>query len=398
MTAPRLLSGFPAIALAALAVVGSVPQCSGAAPALRLGTVARGLDGALYATAAPGDARRLFVVQQAGLIRVRLGGRVLPRPFLDVRDRVSTEGPEQGLLGLAFHPRYAANGRFFVNYTNRAGDTRVVEYRVSGDRNRAAPRSARTLLAIGQPASNHNGGHLTFGPDRMLYVGVGDGGSAADSDSNGQRLDTLLGKLLRIDVDRREAGRRYGIPPDNPFVGRPGARPEVWAYGLRNPWRFSFDRLRGDLWIGDVGANSYEEIDYRPAQRPPGANFGWNAFEGRLRYPGGDPPDGRVVPPVAQYSHAAGCSVTGGYVYRGSAVRALRGRYVYGDFCTGALFTMRAGPWPGKPQRVTGLSVSLAGLTSFGEGPGGELYAVAGGAVYRFLPRLASAPRTAAAS
>ena len=385
-------SGRSATALAAVALVGVVPQCSAAAPDLRAVPVASGLDGALLVTAPPGDAARLFVVQQGGQVRIIEKGRVLPAPFLDVSRRISTGGAEQGLLGLAFHPRYRSNGRLFVNYTDRAGDTQVVEYRVSGQRNRANPRPVRTVISIDQPYANHNGGHLAFGRDRMLYIGVGDGGSAGDPEGHGQRLNTLLGKILRIDVNRRTGGRGYAIPASNPFVGRAGARPEIWAYGLRNPWRFSFDRTRGDLWIGDVGQNTREEIDYRPAGRG-GANFGWSAFEGTLPYDGGSAQNGPVVRPVAQYPRSVGNSVTGGYVYRGSAIPGLRGQYVYGDFATGALFTMSAGPNVGRPQRVAGLT--LPGLTSFGEGARGELYATSGGVVYRFAAKRAATARAA---
>ena len=387
-------SGFPAAALATFALVGVIPQCSAAPPDLRVVRVASGLHGALLVTAPPGDAGRLFVVLQGGQIRIIEGGRVLGTPFLDVSDRISTDGFEQGLLGLAFHPRYASNGRFFVNFTDEAGDTQVVEYRVSSRRNRADPASARTILSIEQPFANHNGGHLAFGRDGMLYIGMGDGGGAGDPMGNGQDLGTLLGKMLRIDVDRQAGGRNYAIPEGNPFVGRQGARAEIWAYGLRNPWRFSFDRARGDLWIGDVGQNAREEIDFRRAGRG-GANFGWSAFEGTLPYRDGSPQNGPVVRPVAQYGRNLGNSVTGGYVYRGSAIPALLGRYVYGDWATGALFTMRAAPRIGKPQRVTGLNASLQGLTSFGEGARGELYAIAGGTVYRFAARRATTSRAA---
>jgi glucose/arabinose dehydrogenase len=369
--------------MAVVALVGVVPQCSAAAPELRAVRVAS-LEGALLVTAPPGDASRLFVVQQSGQVRIIQNGKVLPRPFLDVSGRITTAGVEQGLLGLAFHPRYRSNGRFFVNYTDEAGDTQVVEYRVSAKRNRADQRPVRTILSIDQPFANHNGGHLAFGRDGMLYIGVGDGGSAGDPNANGQNLGTLLAKILRIDVDRRTEGRNYAIPAGNPFVGRAGARPEIWAYGLRNPWRFSFDRRRGDLWIGDVGQNTLEEIDFRRAGRG-GANFGWSAFEGRQRYKAGRAPNGPVVPPVAQYTRKVGNSVTGGYVYRGTEIPALRGRYVFGDWVTGAIFAMRAAPRIGKPQRVAG--VTLPGLTSFGEGAKGELYATADGVVYRFALR-----------
>ncbi len=222
----------------------------------------------------------------------------------------------------------------------------------------------------------------------MLYIATGDGGSGGDPEGNGQSLDTLLGKILRIDVNRRTGGRGYGIPADNPFAGGGGA-PEIYAYGLRNPWRFSFDRRRGDLWIGDVGQNAIEEIDYRPRGRAAGTNFGWNTFEGRSRFPGGRSANGRApVAPVAQYSHSAGCSVTGGYVYRGDRAPGLAGRYVYADFCSGRVWSLRAGPRPGPVREETGrLGATLSNVTSFGEGLGGDLYVLAGGTLYRFSGR-----------
>lgn len=358
---------------------GAAEQARGA----RLVRVRSGLGDALYVTAAPGQPSRLYVVQQSGRIRIMDRGRLRSAPFLDVSGSISSGG-ERGLLGLAFHPGYARNGRFFVNYTDRSGDTRVVEYR-RANANRARP-SGRQLLRIDQPYSNHNGGHLAFGPDGFLYIGTGDGGSGGDPDDNGQDRSTLLGALLRIDVDSRGRGRPYGIPPGNPFA-RGGGAPEIYAYGLRNPWRFSFDRVRGDLWIGDVGQNAIEEIDFRPRGRGAGANFGWNAFEGRSSFPGGGPLRGsRHVPPVAQYTHSAGCSVTGGYVYRGSRAGALRGRYVYADYCSGRVWSMRAGPRPGGVREETRrLGQSLGNVTSFGEGLNGDLYVVAGGALYRFV-------------
>ncbi len=357
---------------------GAVEQAAG----VRLAAVRSGLGDALFVTAAPGQANRLYVVQQSGRVRVLERGRLLPGVFLDISGRISAGG-ERGLLGLAFHPDYARNGRFFVNYTDRAGNTRVAEMR-RGANGRARP-GVRVLMTITQPYSNHNGGHLAFGPDGMLYIGTGDGGSGGDPEGYGQRLDTLLGKILRIDVDTRSGGRGYGIPAGNPFADG-GGRAEIWAYGLRNPWRFSFDRTRGDLWIGDVGQNEIEEIDFLAAGAPGGTNFGWNAFEGRAPFPGGDAVNGTApTPPVAQYTHSAGCSVTGGYVYRGTRAGALRGRYVYADFCSGRVWSMRAGPNPGSPREETGrLGVSLSNVTSFGEGAGGELYVIASGTLYRF--------------
>jgi glucose/arabinose dehydrogenase len=367
---------------------GDTPAAAGEQQtgAYRLARVRAGLGDALYVTGAPGQADRLFVVQQSGRIRILERGRLLPGSFLDISGRISSGG-ERGLLGLAFHPDYARNGRFYVNYTEPSGDTRVAEYR-RATATRARPSSGRILLRIDQPFANHNGGHLAFGPDGMLHVATGDGGSGGDPEGNGQDRSSLLGKILRIDVDARTGGRPYGIPADNPFAGGGGA-PEVYAYGLRNPWRFSFDRTRGDIWIGDVGQNAIEEIDYRPRGRANGANFGWNAFEGRSRFPGGGPVRGSApVAPVAQYTHSAGCSVTGGYVYRGARAAGLRGRYVYADFCTGRVWSMRAGPRPGGVRDETGrLGVSLSNVTSFGEGLNGDLYVLANGSLYRFVGR-----------
>ncbi len=375
----------PALALALIGTVGSAGT-GGALGAeqhqgddVALQRVAFAGD-ALFAAAAPGQASRLYLVHQSGRIEILDRGRRRRTPFLDVA-RLISRGREQGLLGLAFHPRYRQNGRFFINYTNRGGDTRVVEYR-RRNRNRANPRSARVLLRIDQPASNHNGGHLAFGPDGFLYVGTGDGGG--DPRSTAQNSGSRLGKLLRIDVNGRTAGRPYRIPAGNPF--RAGPAPEVYHYGLRNPWRFSFDRSRGDLWIGDVGQGAIEEVSFRAAGASGGANFGWSAFEGRRRFAGAQAlRGGPHVPPVAQYSHARGCSVTGGYVSRGAGVPALRGRYVYADYCSGSVWTMRAGPNPGPPIELTRtLNVRLSGITSFGEGNGGDLYVIGNSVLYRF--------------
>ena len=363
----------------------TAPAQEAATAGVRLARVHGALGDALYVTGAPGQAGRLFVVQQSGRIRILQNGRLIGRPFLDV-SRLITAGGEQGLLGLAFHPDYARNGRFYIDYTNRSGDTRVVEYR-RATATRANPASARVLLGVDQPFANHNGGAVVFGPDRMLYIALGDGGSGDDPQNNAQNTNSLLGKLLRIDVDGRTGGRPYGIPSGNPFANGDG-RPEIYAYGLRNPWRFSFDRARGDLWIGDVGQGAVEEIDYRPRDAGAGTNFGWRAFEGRSVHIGGaqalEGPE-RQTPPVAQYTHAQGCSVTGGYVYRGTKVPALRGRYVYADFCSGTVWSMRAGPNPGDVRRETRLGARLSNVTSFGESLNGDVYVIAGGSLYRFV-------------
>jgi glucose/arabinose dehydrogenase len=339
-----------------------------------------------YVTQPPGDARRLFVVEQGGKIRIVRDGRVLRTPFLDISSQI-VSGGEQGLLGLAFAPDYARSGRFYVDYTDRNGDTRIVEYRRGSSADRAIPRSARQLLFQDQPESNHNGGQLAFGPDGLLYIGLGDGGGGDDQHGpigNAQNLGTLLGKILRIDP-RPSGGRPFGIPADNPFVGRRGAKAAIYAWGLRNPWRFSFDRATGDLTIGDVGQDHVEEVDFQAKGTGRGANFGWRAWEGTRH----EDPSVRVsgdVKPVLQYTHAHGCSVTGGYVIRDPRLRALAGRYVYGDFCAGDLFTARLAQDGASGRSALGFHVPS--LSSFGEDGSGRVYVVSlDGPVYRLDPR-----------
>ncbi|MCC6831043.1 MAG: PQQ-dependent sugar dehydrogenase [Thermoleophilia bacterium] len=381
------LAGAGAFAVATADRTAEPSREAAAAPATqtarapyRLVKVAGNLGDALYVTYAPGQPNVLFIVQQSGKILRFARGRV-QGTFLDVSGRIAS-GNERGLLGLAFHPDFKSNGRFFVNYTNTDGDTRVVEFSAPGNRTKADPDSAKEILAVEQPYANHNGGMVAFGRDGKLYIGLGDGGSGGDPEDRAQNLGTLLGKILRIDVD---AGSPYRVPADNPFRSTAGAEGEIWYYGLRNPWRFSFDRANGDMWIGDVGQGAIEEVDYVRGGRG-GLNFGWNAFEGRSRYGGGSlrGPAGHT-PPVAQYTHAKGISITGGYVYRGRAVPALRGRYIFGDFGTGRIWSMRAGPRPGGLREETArLRVRVSSITSFGEGTGAELYMIAGGSLYRF--------------
>ncbi len=304
---------------------------------------------------------RLFVVEQAGRILIYTNGRVLPTPFLNIIDQVGSAGNEQGLLGLAFHPRYAENGLFFVNYTDRSGNTVIARFHTSADPDVADPASETQLLHVNQPFPNHNGGGLAFGPDDYLYAGLGDGGSGGDPLGNGQKTDTLLGKILRLDVD---SGEPYAIPTDNPFGS------EVWAYGLRNPWRISFDSRTGDLWIGDVGQGEWEEIDILPSGSPGGANFGWNLMEGSHPYNGSTQPG--LLLPVAEYSHAeGGCSVTGGHVYRGAELSEWQGVYLFGDYCSGIVWgVVRSGQgWQSQILFQTGLRIS-----SFGVDEAGELY------------------------
>jgi glucose/arabinose dehydrogenase len=328
----------------------------------------------------PGDGSgRLFVVEQPGRIRIVDDGQVVPEPFLDISDLVGCCG-ERGLLSVAFHPDYATTGDVFVDYTDRNGDTVVARYQVSTtDPNRLDATSAETILTVDQPAANHNGGLLLFGPkDGDLYIGLGDGGGG--NGQNGQDLSTLLGKILRIDVDGPAGGPLYAVPPDNPFVDRPGARPEIWALGVRNPWRFSFDRVTGDLWIGDVGSATYEEVNFQPATSAGGENYGWDAMEGTTcRVEGGCD---AFVPPVSGFDRDEGCVVTGGYVYRGSAMPDLHGVYLFADYCSGRVWGLirdTSSAWRRLGPVETGLRIS-----SFGEDATGELYVVdIEGAVYR---------------
>jgi glucose/arabinose dehydrogenase len=359
-----------------------VLSCRGSAqtaPEIALETVLTGLAQPTSITHA-GDAR-LFVTLQRGQIVIVEDGRLLLTSFLDIVSLVSSGG-ERGLLGLAFHPRYAENGFFFVDYTNLGGDTVIARYRVSASNSNAAdPATGVTLLTIDQPFANHNGGQLAFGPDGYLYIGMGDGGSANDPMCNGQRDETLLGKILRIDVDANvDSPPFYGIPPDNPFAAPGGPRDEIWAKGFRNPWRFSFDRLTGDLYIGDVGQGAREEIDFQPAGSSGGENYGWKVMEGTACGGGGSGGCPAGVPacnapglvlPILEYPHSGGdCSVTGGYVYRSNRYPRLRGIYFFADYCSGKIWTANRGESGWTSQ----LSGSVPGITTFGEDVSGELY------------------------
>ncbi|MBA2361251.1 MAG: PQQ-dependent sugar dehydrogenase [Actinobacteria bacterium] len=353
---PRVVAGV-VVALALTACGGASTSSSAPAatpgimvpPGYKFVPVAFGFDSPVHVTAPRNEANRLYVVEQKGRIRVVESGRLLARPFLDIRGQVSCCG-EQGLLSVAFHPRYAQTKKYYVNYTDRAGDTRVVEYR--------GARRLRQLLFVDQPYPNHNGGQNLFGPDGRLYVGMGDGGSGGDPENRAQNLGTRLGKLIAINVDKR------------------GAKPQIVGYGLRNPWRFSFDRKTGDLYIGDVGQNSWEEISFTRKRSPGLENYGWDVYEGRARHESKAPnPRGRLVFPVAVYSlSGAECAVAGGFVYRGTAVPAAQGRYFYGDTCSGAVWSFKT--VNGKARGVRREGVTLEGLSSWGEDPRGELYAV----------------------
>lgn len=313
---------------------------------------------------------RIFIIEQAGRIRVIQDGELLSEPFLDIVDRVGSSGSEQGLLGLAFHPSYPDNGFFYVNYTDKNGDTHITRFQVTGDANLADPASEAELLFQDQPFPNHNGGGLIFGPDGYLYASLGDGGSGGDPEGNAQSLDTLLGKILRIDVD---GGDPYGIPADNPFVSG-GGLPEIWYYGLRNPWRFSYDRATNDLYIADVGQNRWEEINFVPSNLGGGLNFGWDYLEGTHQFEGSPPAGLDLIQPVAEYDHSQGCSVTGGYVYRGQALPEWQGIYIYGDYCTGFVWGML--PTGGSSFQSELLFQTGVNISAFGEDEQGELYIV----------------------
>jgi glucose/arabinose dehydrogenase len=352
-------------------------------PALKTTRIANGLRSPVDLQAPPGDCR-LFVVEQPGLIRVMRNGALVGAPFLDIASRVRSGG-EQGLLGLAFHPRFADNGRFFVNYTDSNGDTHIAEFRADSPAGDSASASTeRLLLLVRQPFDNHNGGGLAFGLDGFLYIGLGDGGSAGDPQGNGQNLGTHLGKLLRIDVD---SGNPYGIPRDNPFVSRTGALPEIWAYGLRNPWRFAFDRATGDLLIGDVGQSAVEEIDLA---RGGGLNFGWNVMEGSSCFrPASGCNTAGLTLPILEYRHTEGCSVTGGMVYRGRRMPFLQGTYFYADYCTHFIRSLRVegGAAVDRRERTPELGGGLGSVSSFGVDADGEIYILdLDGEVYRIDP------------
>ena len=327
--------------------------------------VVEGLDSPLGIASTPSEPDRLYLVEQPGLVRVVENGKLMPDPFLDVQDEV-VSGGEQGLLSLAFDPDYGTNHLFYVDYTDTNGDTRVVEYQAGGP----APVRRRELLFVEQPYANHNGGQLAFGPDGRLYVGMGDGGGGGDPENRAQNLDEKLGKLLSLDVDQDVREKDWTIE----------------GYGLRNPWRFSFDRETGDLWIGDVGQGEWEEIDYTPRDSPGLENYGWDVYEGMHVYEDKDPnPAGHLVMPVHEYSHDEGCSVTGGYVYRGERVPAARGRYFFGDYCSGIVWSLVLEG--GKARDVEKVG-RVDQLSAFGEDAAGELYAVSlEGKLYELVPR-----------
>lgn len=347
------------------------PEAEALFPSVTLQQVAQGLREPVHVAVAPDGSGRLYVVEQAGVVRIIERGQVRPNPFLDIRDQVESGG-EKGLLSIAFHPRYRDNGMFFINYT--ATDAKGLHTRISRWRraalDHADPKSEAVLLRIGQPYSNHNGGQLAFGPDGYLYIGMGDGGAANDPQGHAQNPDSLLGKLLRIDVDRADGMPPYVVPPDNPFVKKKGFRPEIWALGLRNPWRFSFDARSGALWLADVGQNKVEEIDIIRK----GGNYGWNVMEGDICTPAVNPrcdPSGFELP-IFTYRHPEGFSVTGGFVYRGAAIPGLCGAYLYTDYVSKRLWALRI-----RDGRVVTQGELLRlphAVSSFGQDENRELY------------------------
>jgi len=365
---------------ACLGNVPGGPPLPGETGTLELQLVASGLSSPLYLTTPAGDPR-LFIVEQEGRIRIVKNGQLPATPFLDITGSVGAGG-ERGLLSVAFHPSYATNGYFYVDYTDNNGDTRIERYTVGPNPDIADVASAKLILFIAQPYSNHNGGLVTFGPDGMLYIGMGDGGSGGDPQNRAQNPDSLLGKLLRIDVDH---GDPYAIPAGNPFATSGGA-PEIWALGLRNPWRFAFDRAAGLLYIADVGQDLWEEVSVAPAGQG-GLNYGWRIMEGLHCFNPTSCSSTGLVQPVVEYSHANGCSITGGFVYRGTRAPSLVGQYFYSDYCSGWMRSFSYANGAVTGQTSWSLNVSLGNVLSFGEDSAGELYVLsAGGGVYRIAP------------
>lgn len=381
------LGSLSLVLLLLLAACGSASQATTKTPttsprstvttpsgSLVLKPVLKGYDLPVYLTNAGDGSGRLFIVEKPGKIQVAAAdGTKQSQPFLDISALVSI-GNERGLLSMAFDPHYTQNGYFYVDYTDKQGTVTLARYHVSSDPSRADPASAQIVLAIPHPVANHNGGLLLFGKDGYLYMGVGDGG--AGNSANGQRKDILLGKILRLDVEHPSGSQLYSIPSDNPYRSEAGTRPEIWAYGLRNPWRFSFDQANGDLYIGDVGEGALEEIDVQPASSKGGENYGWNVWEGtncsqsqsECNLP-------HLVAPVLTYPHGTSeCAVTGGYVYRGQKYPSLQGTYFYGDYCSGRLWSEKVPLASGNPPKQT--LQTFYHISSFGESEDGELYLV----------------------
>jgi glucose/arabinose dehydrogenase len=361
-------SNLAVTALMVLFVSSFSPAAELSWPALALGKKIASVEKPTSISHANDGSNRLFLTEQAGRIVLVRDGVQLKEPFLDISGRVSCCG-ERGLLSVAFPPGYREKGYFYVNYTNRKGDTVVARFRITKNPDQGDAATEEVILTVKQPYANHNGGQLAFGPDGYLYIGMGDGGSGGDPYGNGQKMDTLLGKLLRIDVESKV--KPYDIPSSNPFVGRKGVLPAIWALGLRNPWRFSFDRKTGDLFIADVGQNKYEEVNVQSASSKGGENYGWNIMEGMHCFKAKTCNTSGLVLPVVEYNHKAGCSVTGGMVYRGRTFPLLDNIYFYGDYCTGRIWGMRRSgeQWIARELMHTKLSIS-----TFGEDEAGELY------------------------
>jgi glucose/arabinose dehydrogenase len=356
----------------------------GEAP-VELQLVAAGLAFPLYVTSPPQDASRLFIVEKRGTIRIVRNGVLQPGFVLDLRGRVTT-GSEQGLLGMAFHPR---DGRVVVNYTTAGttsgGRSRISTFTASANPDVLDPASGRVILEVDQPYSNHNGGHVAFGPDGFLYIGFGDGGSGGDPQGHGQDQTDLLGSILRIDIDHAAP---YTIPQSNPLAGDPVKRKELWNWGLRNPWRFSFDRTLGTLYIADVGQSAREEVDVQPANSAGGENYGWAIMEGRMCYRSAGCSTVGLTLPVLEYTHADGCSITGGYVYRGTAIPEIQGLYFYSDYCDGWVRSFEYSAGTARNPRNWPALAPGGRISSFGEDASGELYIVeAEGRVFKLVPR-----------
>jgi len=387
----RLFPSLPYVLLF-FALLTLAPLTAEAQPALDKRLVADGLSAPVYVTSPPNDYSRLFIVERGGTIKIVRNDTLLSRPFLDLTSDISGSG-EQGLLGMAFHPNYESNGYFFINHTGLDGDTRIERISVSSDPDSADVATRATILTVSQPFANHNAGMLAFGPsDGYLYIGLGDGGSSDDPGNRAQDPTTLLGKMLRIDVD---GGTPYAIPPDNPFVGTVDTLPEIWAIGLRNPWRYSFDRQTSDLYIADVGQNSWEEVNVQPSTSSGGENYGWRLKEGTGCYiPSTNCEAGvTLTDPVVEYDHGGTpfrCSVTGGFVYRGCAMPDLAGHYFYADYCAGRIWSFKYdnGTATDSTEWTSQLQTSGVRITSFGQDAAGELYIVTftGSAVYKIIP------------
>ena len=370
--------------------IGTIVAAGLGAQEIRTVQVATGLANITDIQNAADGSGRIFLAEQNGVVRTLRNGTLAAAAFLDIRAKTAAGG-ERGLLGIAFPPGFAQKQRFYVDYTDLNGDTTIAQYRIAPGGEAADPASEVVLLKIPQPFANHNGGQVRFGPDGYLYIGMGDGGSGGDPMNNGQNLGVLLGKILRIDVDTAPGSVR--IPPDNPFVNTAGARGEIWAYGLRNPWRFSFDRATRDLWIADVGQDTYEEVDFQPAASRGGENYGWRQMEGMHCYESNCRTQGLTLP-IAEYTHAAGgCSITGGFVYRGLQSPGMRGMYFYGDYCSGKIWAVerQSGTWNNRLVLSSNFTI-----TTFGEDEAGEIYLANAGGSNVFRIEGSTAPRLSA--